>query len=468
MLLGIGGGSLSAQYHLSPDAPKNPVPIQFHKDHFFLRGPVKEYKKMMTGDVPYTTWYFNRQGYLLKEHSTFSGRKTHYFYKNGNLQKIIAELSVNLHYEITLDEHGRPVMKKYISGGEVRDIKKYEYDAHGNFVREYDFGDSIQKLYFSQQNEYDRHDRVTRIRYFRENGEVFKTLEYTYKKAGDAVMVTTTDKHSGRSRTYSNYYLNGVYCASQKDFDIKLDAHHNPTHIEGRLGDMPLVYAYYPSATHTCTEGNCQDGWGTATFEDGSYTGFWRDGMRHGHGAFAWTSGATYIGHWAYDEMDGLGIYSETTQITIGEFSGSDLHGLGIIMIDNAAETPGLFSNGERIITYLNFGTGLETGCISGDCTEGYGSYKWDNGNVFTGFWRASTMHMGVYQFANGDAYIGYVSTDRLPHGFGIYRSKSAGIFYAGEWQEGKYHGKGYLQQSSGQEQAGLWEHGKLVRSMKE
>ena len=48
------------------------------------------------------------------------------------------------------------------------------------------------------------------------------------------------------------------------------------------------------------------------------------------------------------------------------------------------------------------------TGCISGDCNNGQGTYIYKNGNKYVGEWKGDNMHgQGTYTWPNGDKYVG-------------------------------------------------------------
>ena len=50
---------------------------------------------------------------------------------------------------------------------------------------------------------------------------------------------------------------------------------------------------------------------GTMTYADGStYTGEWRDDVRHGQGTGTYTDGGTYSGQWKDGEPNGQGTYT--------------------------------------------------------------------------------------------------------------------------------------------------------------
>ena len=59
-----------------------------------------------------------------------------------------------------------------------------------------------------------------------------------------------------------------------------------------------------------CTEGNCFNGNGTYTFENGDkYTGLWRQGKCEGYGVYSFTNGDIYKGAFIAGKMEGRGTY---------------------------------------------------------------------------------------------------------------------------------------------------------------
>jgi hypothetical protein len=79
----------------------------------------------------------------------------------------------------------------------------------------------------------------------------------------------------------------------------------------------------------------------------------------------------------------------------------------------------------------------LRAECVNGTCTDGYGTYKWGDGNTYTGEWK------------NGQ-----------PDGKGILVSPY-GTTYSGQWKQNRLHGKGRLTYYNGDVYVGEFKHGK-------
>jgi hypothetical protein len=84
----------------------------------------------------------------------------------------------------------------------------------------------------------------------------------------------------------------------------------------------------------------------------------------------------------------------------------------------------------------------LKTGCISGNCINGRGTFTWADGDQYSGEWKDDKKHgQGTYNYANGEQYSGEWK-DGNRHGKGRYKY-SSGMIYRGFWKDGIRDGKG-------------------------
>ena len=74
----------------------------------------------------------------------------------------------------------------------------------------------------------------------------------------------------------------------------------------------------------------------------------------------------------------------------------------------------------------------------------GVGTFKWGNGNVYSGEWLRDNMEgRGTFTWGrSGDTYEGEFKSDRK-HGHGKWTRQSDGKTYVGEWFNDKRHGQG-------------------------
>lgn len=82
--------------------------------------------------------------------------------------------------------------------------------------------------------------------------------------------------------------------------------------------------------------------------------------------------------------------------------------------------------------------------CVEGNCYEGVGNFRFENGDSFNGQWRKGLPEgYGVYQFANGDVYKGNMLSGKM-EGRGTYTFAN-GDKYVGGWKAGKMEGRGHF-----------------------
>ena len=214
-----------------------------------------------------------------------------------------------------------------------------------------------------------------------------------------------------------------------------------------------------------CVRGNCENGWGKLQYENGYYDGFWENGKKNGYGLYKWNGVGKYIGNWRNDQMNGYGIYIADNEDNIaGMYQNGELNGVGYTVTGNKWEQ-GLFNKGTLTTPYTYSSNNVESGCTAGDCDDKYGKFVWTNGDTFIGFFKGGKMHLGTYNFSNGDKYSGTFNTENQFHGFGRYFFEGGG-YYGGEWVNGMYEGKGYYHDKDYKKQVGIWKDGSLVKSL--
>jgi len=86
-------------------------------------------------------------------------------------------------------------------------------------------------------------------------------------------------------------------------------------------------------------------------------------------------------------------------------------------------------------------GIGQKTGCISGDCKNGYGTYDWSNGDKYIGEHKNGLGHgIGTYTYPSGTKYVGAFK-DGLYNGQGTY-TIADGTVYKGLWKNDEFIGE--------------------------
>ena len=110
-----------------------------------------------------------------------------------------------------------------------------------------------------------------------------------------------------------------------------------------------------------------------------------------------------------------------------------------------------------------NNGYAQKTGCVSGDCIGGEGTYTFPSGEKYVGHWKDDKRNgEGTLIYADGIKYVGLWKDDkRNGKGTMIYPD---GHKYVGLWKDGKRNGEGTHTLPSGEKYVGHWKNGKLVK----
>ncbi|HMU10894.1 MAG TPA: hypothetical protein PKC54_12860 [Ferruginibacter sp.] len=187
----------------------------------------------------------------------------------------------------------------------------------------------------------------------------------------------------------------------------------------------------------------------TVRFADGSsYTGEWKDSLRHGNGTYLWANGNKYTGQWKNGLREGQGIKYDKEGKILQE--GTWVKGI-FTTSDNMT-----FYGDEKVLTYPQ---GTYTGQVLDDRPHGFGIMKYTSGVESEGEWRYGTMTgWGVYRFPNGNIYEGTFNNNPEGHGILVFTN---GNYYEGEWKAGKYEGRGFFYYVNQGRYDGEWKAGK-------
>ena len=94
------------------------------------------------------------------------------------------------------------------------------------------------------------------------------------------------------------------------------------------------------------------------------------------------------------------------------------------------------------------------------DLREGFGTYSYNNGDKYFGYWHENKKHeTGTFFFKDGNLYVGQWRNNEKD-GLGTFYYKT-GDKYIGEFKAGKKNGKGYFISNDGNKYVGFFEENK-------
>ncbi|MFN5135690.1 MAG: caspase family protein [Chitinophagaceae bacterium] len=225
--------------------------------------------------------------------------------------------------------------------------------------------------------------------------------------------------------------------------------------------------SYYgkPIGTTGCLNGDCENGYGMHYSQSNNrFFGFFKDGKRHKFGAYYWEDGTRWVGQFNEGLLTGYGTYFFITgEKYVGNFIDSKRNGWGINYDPTTGQKKiGFWEDNILVKWKKDLMPGGSTGCISGDCKNGFGKYVYNNGYYEGNFKNGYRNGYGKYYFDIGDFYIGNFSDNKF-NGKGTYFYTN-GERYEGEWNNQRYHGKGELFHLDGMVDIGYWEMGKFQK----
>ena len=217
------------------------------------------------------------------------------------------------------------------------------------------------------------------------------------------------------------------------------------------LGYKRGVVISEQQSTEVCIKGNCVNGKGTYKYENGDeYTGQWIDGnWEDGEGTYKYASGAAYTGQWKDGEKNGKGTYTNINSVKfLGDWVNDKLEGKNHVQVTTVTL--------DKIKQTEKPSNAQYSGCFQGNCENGSGAYKYENGDVYNGEWKDGKRNgSGDCKYSDGDSYTGQWK-DNKKNGQGTFKD-SDGTVYTGQFKESLYNGQGTYTNINGVKFSGIW-----------
>lgn len=193
--------------------------------------------------------------------------------------------------------------------------------------------------------------------------------------------------------------------------------------------------------------------------DDGSYTGYLVNGVRHGQGTFRWDDGAVYEGNWSHGKRDGYGkMTTASGDVYEGPFVDGKRHGEGTYRWADGAYYTGAWVENQRTgngVMVYSSGSRYEGQFVNGKL-HGTGTYTWTDGARYVGSYVDGLRHgQGKMKYSDGAVYEGnWAGGKRNGQGTMVYAN---GNRYTGDWVENKRTGQGTFLWASGDKYTGDW-----------
>lgn len=230
------------------------------------------------------------------------------------------------------------------------------------------------------------------------------------------------------------------------------------------LEKLTLIFFTLLSSTAygQCQWGNCIDGFGSFNNKGVVAQGFFKDYVPQG--IMRMSNGS----NWDYSLVESKDNRSLVLTETVNEFYLFFLNADGdqtypIIKYNKINQNTDdlIFEQGARRKP-PSF-NGNKTGCIAGDCKNGYGEYRFENGTEFHGLYSDGLARGGMILYPKG-LYLGEVSAKgQFKKGIG-YLSIDDWVYF-GKFNQDKYEGQGFKLIIGKFLQGGIYAKGELIKN---
>ena len=276
----------------------------------------------------------------------------------------------------------------------------------------------------------------------------YKKARFEYLKNGDPV-IFIDDKPT--------YVLTGFDAAREgKVFKGKL--YDNELNTETNSNSSTQVTTTsnntnndnFNSTGYQCVEGDCKNGWGKIKLPEAVTESTFSNSALNGVTYINYNDGGSYHGEYKNNRREGTGFYrwSSTGNTYIGQWKDGKQHGYGYVVDKyGTIKSIGKYENG-KFVTDLgtDYNTNKVSGNCVGDCSNGFGKYTYNNGDIYIGFFNNSyRSYIGTYYWANKSTYTGTYTTDGKRNGYGKYTYVDTSVF-KGMFVNDKIEGLGKMQ----------------------
>jgi hypothetical protein len=188
------------------------------------------------------------------------------------------------------------------------------------------------------------------------------------------------------------------------------------------------------------------DGNGIYLSNNGIYIGFFKNGLKHGHGTLIYPNGNIYYGEFDSGLKSGYGVLRYSRGGSYYGYWGNDV-----------AEGSGECIYANKEVFFGNFHLGRK---------NGNGILTLQTGDIVKAVWNNDTINgEGIIIYQNGIIYEGMLSNDSR-EGLGKLIDKVSNTIFQGHFVQNKRHGEGKIIFSDGSCVIATWKYGRVVGEM--
>ena len=232
-------------------------------------------------------------------------------------------------------------------------------------------------------------------------------------------------------------------------------------------GMMIFIAVALQAQSSECISGDCENGFGVYIWGANSdwagdkYEGYWKNGLRNGKGTYSYANGSKYVGNTVDNKRNGYGVFTWANGDKYeGNWKDGMKDGEGKYIFADGTVKTGTWKKDEYQISNDQVQKSemeVLSGCVSGDCSNGFGTYVFESGEKYVGNWKNDMREgKGTNYWVSGAVYVGEWKEDRK-HGLGSYTYKPESTLekYEGYYVNGHMEGKGTLTYRDGKKYVG-------------
>ena len=330
----------------------------------------------------------------------------------------------------------------YVDG--INNVKSRDFAFLGPHMVDYRVEQSVGRTYVVKNYQNIKEQEVKEMNLFTTDTT---SILYTRELTKDNFFIVVKGKHIDYKKARFEYLTNGDpvifmdekptyvllgFKAARKEeiykgkiYEGELNKSEN---VEGKQIEEPTT-----STNYKCEKGDCKEGWGRVTVNNIITDATFKNGAIDGVAYITYPNGSNYHGQYQNNRRHGIGYYQwDNGNVYLGGWKDGKQHGLGYTTNKEGLITSGgIFEDGKLIQESTDaYRAGKKDGNCTGNCSEGFGKYTYNNGDIYWGFFKNNQRFgVGSYNWSNKSKYTGAYILGGKRNGYGIYTYVDGSVF---------------------------------------